>query len=301
MEHTKRKIEELNLMDDFLFYEAVSGEQGEWFCRLLIQMMCQKKVKDIQIRPQNIIQGADTTRHGIRLDLYVDEAGICLYDFEPDRHTNARILPKRSRYYRALADGKLLDMGDGYEKMLDMWTIFILTHDPFGRDRICYTVKNTVLEEPDISYEDGAVTLYLYTQGHLGGNRKLSALLNYMESSTLENATIPELRDLHNYVMNIKHKKEVGVRYMKSWEIERRLREEGIAEGREEGRATGKTEDILDILGELGEVPEDLRRRIMNETNLIVLKQWVKVAARVQNISEFEEMMQMGDTTDITK
>lgn len=32
---------------------------------------------------------------------------------------------------------------------------------PFGQNRMCYTVKNVVLEEPDIKYEDGAIMQYL--------------------------------------------------------------------------------------------------------------------------------------------
>ena len=44
MKQTRRKIEDLNLLDDFLFYEVVSGEQGEAFCRLLIQAICHKEI-----------------------------------------------------------------------------------------------------------------------------------------------------------------------------------------------------------------------------------------------------------------
>lgn len=73
MKQQKKTIEELNLLDDFLFFEAVSGEQGEWFCRLLIKSICKREVEEIQIHPQNIIQGVDTVQHGIRMDLYVDE------------------------------------------------------------------------------------------------------------------------------------------------------------------------------------------------------------------------------------
>ncbi len=78
MTHGKKNIEELNLLDNFLFYEVVSGEQGEWFCQLLIQAICGKEVEDIQIRPENMIQGADTKWHGIRMDLYIKEKNISM-------------------------------------------------------------------------------------------------------------------------------------------------------------------------------------------------------------------------------
>lgn len=291
MKHNKRKIEELNLMDDFLFYEAVSGEKGEWFCRLLIKSMCGKEVKDIRIQLQSVIQGADTTRHGIRMDLYVDEKGKCLYDFEPDKYTDFKVLPKRNRYYRALADGKLLETGEEYDRIPDMWIIFILPYDPFGKDRMCYTIKSSIQEEPDVKYEDGAVTLYLNTSGYVGGNEELSLLLKYMEQSTAQNAKTEELSTLHNYVEEIKHNKKVGVRYMKSWEYERMIRTRGMEEGRKEGIAKGRAEDILVLLGEIGSVSETLKEKIMSETDLELLGNWLRLSAKATSIQEFEEKL----------
>lgn len=308
MKHGKKKIEELNLMDDFLFYEAVVGEQGEWFCRLLIQSICQKEVGDIQICPQNIVQGADTVRHGIRMDLYVDESGKCLYDFEPDKYTNAKVLSKRNRYYRALLDGRLLEAGEEYDQLPDMWTIFILPKDPFGRNRMCYTVRNGVLEEPDIEYEDGAVSLFLYTGGLRGGNEELSLLLHYIEHSTMENAVNADLQHLHNYVMKIKQRKEVGVRYMKSWELERMWREEsqaegraeGLAEGRAKGLAEGREEGQIDALSDAitmalerkGEVSEQLIQKIKKQKHVSKLQQWLGLALDAQTVQQFEKNME---------
>lgn len=244
----KRKLEELNLMDDFLFFEAVSGEKGEWFCRLLIRAICQRDVKDIQINPQNMIQGSDTMRHGIRMDLYVDESGRCLYDFEPDKYTDKKLLPKRNRYYRALLDGRLLEAGEEYDKLPDMWTIFILSRDPFGKNRMCYTIKNKIIEEPDTQYEDGAVSLFLYTKGAKGGSKQLTQLLNYIVESKEENAVSEELKELHRYVTRIKRRKEVGVRYMKSWELEKMWRREAREEGRKEGIGQGRVDTLQEMI-----------------------------------------------------
>ena len=47
---------------------------------------------------------------------------------------------------------------------------------------------------------------------------------------------------LNEIVHKIKEKKDVGIRYMKSWEREKELRDEGIALGREEGRIEGREE-----------------------------------------------------------
>ncbi len=331
MKMVKRDLEELNLMDDFLFFEAVSGEKGEWFCRLLIKAICQRDVKNIQIYPQNIIQGNDTMRHGIRMDLYVDESGSCLYDFEPDKYTDKKMLPKRNRYYRALLDGRLLESGKEYDKLPDMWTIFILTKDPFGKDRMCYTIKNKIIEEPDTQYEDGAVSLFLYTKGALGGNKQLTQLLNYLSESKEENAVSEELKELHCYVTSIKHRKEVGVRYMKSWELEKmwrkEAREEGLAEGRElgkrigieegrkegrkegreegreEGRKEGREEGIGQgrvetlkemiflVLAQKGKMSDEMIEKIQQQKDMDVLERWLHIVLETDLLGEIQEKL----------
>lgn len=311
MKQTRKSMDDLNLLDDFLFYEVVSGKKGDDFCRLLIKAVCGRVVGNIRIRPQKTIQGIDIGKHGIRMDLYVEDDGKCMYDIEPDKYTSRDALPRRNRYYRALLDGTLLDAGENFEQIPELWTIFILPHDPFGRNRMCYTVRNNIIEEPDIEYKDGAVSLFLYTKGISAGNEELSQLLHYIEHSVEENAVTEELQALHNYVTAIKQKKEVGVRYMKSWELEqmwrKEAREEGLAEGREigremgcklgremgreEGLLEGKIQSILDLLSYIGVVPESLEKKITKETNPKILTKWHKLAAKSDSISEFERSM----------
>lgn len=62
-------------------------------------------------------------------------------------------------------------------------------------------------------------------------------------------------------------------------------REEGIAEGKAEGIA----ETILELLEEVGPVPRALKKKIMAERDLEVLKRWCKKAACVESIEEFEQ------------
>ena len=64
-------------------------------------------------------------------------------------------------------------------------------------------------------------------------------------------------------------------------------------ENREDGRAEGKAESILDVLSEFGNISSDLSAKIMSEKNLDVLKRWLKLAAKVDGIEEFEQQMQM--------
>ena len=103
-----------------------------------------------------------------------------------------------------------------------------------------YTVKNQCVEAPDMEYEDGIRRIYLYTKGTEGNpSQELRDMLKYMENSIAENVTNADIRAIHEQVDAVKRDKEVGVQYMKSWEREMLIREEGKEEGREEGREEG--------------------------------------------------------------
>ena len=90
----------------------------------------------------------------------------------------------------ALADVKLLETGTDYDKLPDMWTIWILPYDPFGLNYMLYTVKNRVEE----------------------------------------NAVDEELLKLHSKVERLKSSKEVGVKYMHMAEVIKYQVEEEVEE-----------------------------------------------------------------------
>ncbi len=60
-----------------------------------------------------------------------------------------------------------------------------------------------------------------------------------------------------------------------------------IDEAIEKGKTEGKAEDILDLLEEYGTVHDKLKTEILKQTDLQVLKSWLKLAAQVKNIDEF--------------
>ena len=68
-------------------------------------------------------------------------------------------------------------------------------------------------------------------------------------------------------------------------------RAEGMIIGRDQGRAEGigigKIEDILELLEDLGPIPEELRKLVAEQQNLDTLKKWLKLAARVESVEEF--------------
>ena len=61
------------------------------------------------------------------------------------------------------------------------------------------------------------------------------------------------------------------------------------AEGKMEGKTEGNAESVLDLLVDLGEVPEKLQAEIMGQKNPEILKQWIKYAARAETVEAFEQ------------
>lgn len=95
------------------------------------------------------------------------------------------------------------------------------------------------------------------------------------------------LRKLHEMVTAVKKDGKVGLVYMKSFEIEARIRKEALAEGLAEGKAAGIVESILDLLGDLGEIPFSLREKIAAQKDTDTLRTWLKCASRGESVEDF--------------
>ena len=92
---------------------------------------------------------------------------------------------------------------------------------------------------------------------------------------------------LQDAVRNVKASREMEERYMLLEELLKEERENG----RIEGKAEGKAESILELLSDLGEVPEELRKKILGEKDLDILKSYLKKASASKTIEEFQKLV----------
>ena len=74
---------------------------------------------------------------------------------------------------------------------------------------------------------------------------------------------------------------------MKMEEREQIIRDEGVEFGKQIGIINGKIESVLELLEDKGEVPEKVKTEIFAETDLEVLKKWLRLAAKSETIEEF--------------
>ena len=254
-----QELENLNLLNDFLFFKILENEQvGEEFGRTLLEIIFNRKFGNLKIIPQKVYYGADPSKHGVRLDVYLDETlnnetlieEAIIADIEPESKEKEKYkshLPKRVRFYHSKIDANILSSGNDYTKLKKVIVVMIMPFDPFGYDQILYTIQNKCLEVPELPYDDGAKTMFLYTRGSKGNvSENIKALLYYMEESTAENATSEELKRIHNSVSLIKQRPEVSREFMKWAELQQMWKDDGYESGHSDGLAEGRTEGLAE-------------------------------------------------------
>lgn len=165
----------------------------------------------------------------------------------------------------------------------------ILPYDPFGFDRMVYTVKNRCMEEPDMEYDDGALNLFLYTRGKIGAvSQELKELLYYLENTTWQNAVNDSLKEVQIMVDKIKYEENAIIVYnMKGLLHDQRIRNEGRAEG----LTAGIAESIQTLLSDLGPISEEITARIDSERDPATLNHWLKLAAKADSLEEFVKQL----------
>ena len=139
-----------------------------------------------------------------------------------------------------------------------VYVIFIMPFDPFGLNRMIYTIKNSCIEEPEMPYDDGATTIFLYTKGRVGvPSGELEAFLKFFEKTREENVVNEDLREIENMVNHVKQDRKAGIDYMKYYEEQAMIRRMGISRGLEIGRVEVVVSQIMKKLRK-GYSPEQI-------------------------------------------
>lgn len=280
-----KTLQELNLTDDFLF--DVTTEELE-NCKAIIELTTGLRLKSLKWKSgQKVIHNLPGKR-GVRLDFIAESEDGRIFDVEMQNRNEGNI-PKRTRFYQALIDAPILKSGErGFDKMNPLYIIIICNYDPYGKKKYCYTFDNQCKEVPGLRLGDEVTKLLLSTKGENEEevSKELVDFLHYVTESN-ENGLPDEcderLKRLHESIREIKASADMEVEYMKMEERERIIRDEG----KQIGIINGKIESVLELLEDKGEVPEKVKAEILAETDLEVLKKWLRLAAKSETIEEF--------------
>lgn len=240
----KRKLKDLNLLDKFLFDEAMEDEENKNMKTLLDIILGQ----DMHLKqpPQTEKECRSSfEKRQIRLDVYTVDEDDVVYDTEPQK-TNTKNLPKRSRLYQGMIDSRLLPPGCiDFNLLNPVVIIMIMPFDLFGYELYRYTFKMQCEEVPEMELGDDATRIFLNSHGKHPElvSQELIELLEYMEKSTdavVEECESERIHQMHERVNRLKSSKEMEIKFMQKWEEKEMERQEAYAEGREEGERVGE-------------------------------------------------------------
>ena len=246
MRHTNppKKLQDLNLMDRFLFSEVIESAEAY---KIILEIILEK---EINFKGEPIAENEkrkELLGKIARLDVCAIGDDNRVYNAEVQKE-NENNMHKRMRYYGALMTSKLLPEGTiDYNRLSDLCMIVIAGFDMGGEGRYRYTVRRMYEGYPDKEVYDGEVIIYLNTKGKdlEGVSSELIAMLEYFEETTDDVALssgYERIIRLNEIVSSIKASDEIGVKYMNAYEE----RMHDIQEAREQGEERGRTEGLAE-------------------------------------------------------
>lgn len=244
MTKDKRTLKDLNLMDKFLFDEAMEDKDN---MKTLLDIVLGQDTH-LKYPPQTEKEFRNSKENRqIRLDVYAIDEDDVVYDTEPQKQ-NTKNLPKRSRLYQELIDSNLLPPGSiDFNALNTVIIIMIMPFDLFGYELYQYTFRMKCEEISELELEDGATRIFLNSHGKHPEfvNPELIELLEYMEKSTdtvAKKCESKRIHQMHERITKLKSSKEMEIKYMQKWEEKEIERQEAYAEGERVGEKRGRTE-----------------------------------------------------------
>lgn len=268
-----KELKDLNLLDRFLFDEAVEDKE---FLEKVLGIILEKDI-ELGHTPQTEKEiRRSTWNRQIKLDVWAMDTEHNIHNAEVQKK-NTGNLPKRSRSYQGLIDSRLLVPGEvDFNKMNDVFIILIMPFDLFGKGLYRYTFRMKCEEASDVTLMDGATRIFLNTRGTNpeGVSRELVELLHYFEETTDERAEASgseAIRWMQAKIRSIKSSREVGIKFMNAWEEKMLERQEAREEGRIEGQAEEREQGIqkmIKLCQELAVPKENAASRVAEKYQL---------------------------------
>ena len=234
MESVKlRELRELNLLDKFLFDEAM--EDRETY-QMAVSILMENEVEFLEKPETEKELRVSSEIRQVRLDVVgMDKKGKIYYAEMQKRNTGNLI--RRSRYYQAQLDVSLLEPGSmDFNLLNDSLFIMIAPFDIFGRGLYRYTFEEVCRECPDLKLDDGAVRIFINTKGtnREDFSQEFLNFMKYLENTTDENAEksgSERIKKIHEKVCQIRKSEKAGIKYMQRWEELEYAKQDGREEG----------------------------------------------------------------------
>lgn len=246
------RIKNLRLIDDELMTIVFSGdkEATELLIRILLNRNDLKVTKSMTQEQKHNLFG-----RSIKLDIVAEDIFKTEYNIEIQR-ADKGAGAKRIRYHQAMIDSHTLKKQEAFETLPNLYIIFILEHDMFGRNEPIYSVSKTL----NIKDEDGNNLLFddgcniMYINGEYRGDDALGKLMHDFSTPNADEMIYNSLADKVRFYKQ----DETGVR-MTSKIVEEYGDEraaEALKQGIQQGEQQKAIEDAVLLIKEYNEKPE---------------------------------------------
>ena len=214
----RKSLKELNLLDKFLFDEAMDDPEN---VKTMLDIILSQKT-NLKHPPQTEKeQRTSTDNWQIRLDVYAMDEDDVIYEVEAQKE-NTHNLPKRSRLYQGIIDSKLLPPGvTDFNLLNEVLIVLITPFDLFGYDLYRYTFQMRCEEVPELKLDEVS-----------------------------EQCKSERIQKMHRRVCQIKASEKTEVKYMQAWEeklLERQKEKRELLRKMNHKMSIEEIADVLDM------------------------------------------------------
>ena len=264
-QQTQEKIAKYRPIDD-TFFEKIA-EDSE-VCEELLRVILQdSELRVLEVNPQKSIKNLQG--RSVRLDALCVRGDKRFCNIEVHRANDENPL-KRIRYNTSCITANIVTPGEKFEMLPEINAVYISEFDVFKLKRTIYHIEPIITETKDV-VDNGLHEIHVNTA--IDDGSEISELMQCFLQTDVNNKKFPKFSQRVYY---FKHNKE-GIKTMCS--ISEEFRQEGIQQA--------KQEDVLELLEDIGTIPEILQDKIREQCDVKVLKRWHKLAAKVETIDEF--------------
>lgn len=202
LEEQMALVQSLNVIDDIFFHKIAEDPE---VCEEILQIILENpKLKVIQCQVQRFLR--NNGAHSVILDALceLDDGSLANIEVQKADDDNHQ---KRVRFNESNIDTLFAEKGIKYEKLPDIYMVFISKFDIFGKGRTMYHVDRVIRETGDV-VENGIYELYLNLA--VDDGTEIAQLMQYFKTSV---GTNEKFEKLCNRVEYFKHERK-GVKIM---------------------------------------------------------------------------------------
>lgn len=185
LDKQKELVKKLNIIDDTFFHKLV---EDVGVCEEMLRTILEDdSIEVISSEPQKYLR--NTQARSVILDVLCKDASGRRMNIEVQKADNGDH-QRRVRYNGSNIDTYMTEKGIGFDKIPDVYIIFISKFDIFAEGRTVYHIDR-VIRETGTVVTNGFYEIYLNTEYDDGS--ETASLLQYMKKTQGENKSFPRL------------------------------------------------------------------------------------------------------------